>query len=127
MIEIIKKVVQQGIEGSSLTSLMEGEVVSSSPLKVKIKKNSKLIIPSELLVVPENLKDRTIKVSLSSLYVSTSSENFNNFNANNASMTINNSLKTGDKVMLISFEGGQKYYILDRIWGDKWCRLYYQV
>ena len=39
MIEIIKKVVQQGIEGSSLTSLMEGEVVSSSPLKVKIKKN----------------------------------------------------------------------------------------
>ena len=127
MIEIIKKVVQQGIEGSSLTSLMEGEVVSSSPLKVKIKKNSKLIIPSELLVVPENLKDRTIKVSLSSPYVSTSSENFNNFNANNASMTINNSLKTGDKVMLISFEGGQKYYILDRIWGDKWCRLYYQV
>ncbi|WP_300855434.1 DUF2577 domain-containing protein [uncultured Clostridium sp.] len=115
MIEIIKKVVQQGIEGSSLTSLMEGEVVSSSPLKVKIKKNSKLIIPSELLVVPENLKDRTIKVSLSSPYVSTSSENFNNFNANNASMTINNSLKTGDKVMLISFEGGQKYYILDRI------------
>lgn len=115
MIEIIKKAVQQGIDGAALPGLMEGEVVSSSPLKIRIKRNSKLVIPRELLVVPENLTNRTIKASISASYVSTSSENFSNFNANNASITINNALKTGDKVMLISFEGGQKYYILDRI------------
>lgn len=115
MIEIIKKVVQQGIDGAALPGLMEGEVISSSPLKIRIKRNSKLVIPRELLVVPENLTNRTIKASISASYVSTSSENFSNFNTNSASITINNALKTGDKVMLISFEGGQKYYILDRI------------
>lgn len=115
MIEIIKKAVEQGIKNAALVGLLEGEVISSSPLKIRLKKNVKLIIPKELLVVPEYLTNRTINCNVSASYISTATEEFNNVSSNDVSITINNALKIGDKVMLISFEGGQKYFILDRI------------
>ena len=115
MIETIKKAIEQGINNAALVGLLEGEVVSSSPLKVKLKKNAKLVIPKELLVVPESLTNRTINCSVSASYVSTSTEDFSNVSSNSVNITINNALKIGDKVMLISFEGKQKYFILDRI------------
>lgn len=137
MIEIIQKAIKQGIDNAGLVGVMEGEVVSAPPnLKIKLKNNSKLIIPKELLVVPQKLTDYTLQCSIAvDSAVATSSSisgiaqsneylpstitsgavSLNNFNTEGGEITIKNSLKSGDKVMLVSFEGGQRFYILDRI------------
>jgi len=116
MIDIIQKAIKQGIMNAGLVGVMEGDVVSAPPnLKIKLKNNSKLVIPKELLVVPEHLTTHSKICDISCSNVSTSLENFSNFNANGASVTFKNALKSGDKVMLISFEGGQRFYIMDRI------------
>lgn len=116
MIEVIMKAIKQAMDNANLTSLSEGEVVSAPPnLKIRLKKNSKLTIPKELLVVPEHLTNHSKICDISCSSVSTSSESFSNFNAYGASVTFKNSLKIGDRVMLVSFEGGQRFYILDRI------------
>ena len=123
MIEIIQKAIKQGIDNAGLGGIMEGEVISAPPnLKVKVKNNSKLAIPKELLVVPQKLTDYTLQcfINVDSLEASSSSitlgaVSLNNINTAGADITIKNSLKIGDKVMLVSFEGGQRFYILDRI------------
>jgi hypothetical protein len=104
MIEVIQKAIKQGIDNAGLVGVMEGEVVSAPPnLKVRLKNNSKLIISKELLVVPQKLTDYTMQCS-----IMTDTEEI-------TSITLKNNLKIGDKIMLVSFEGGQRFYILDKI------------
>ncbi|KGK88045.1 DUF2577 domain-containing protein [Clostridium sp. HMP27] len=116
MIETIMKAVKQTMDNANLMNLAEGEVISAPPdLKIRLKKNLKLVIPKELLVVPEHLTDYSKICDIHCKTVYTDSETFNNFSASDASIKIKNSLKNGDRVMLVCFEGGQRFYILDRI------------
>ena len=94
LIGLIKQAALEAVNNSQVCDLRYGEVVSVSPIKVKI--TSQLIIPSSLLVVPQNLT--TYQVLL-----------------NDEPVTIDNSLKLGDKVALLRKQGGQSYFILDRI------------
>lgn len=116
MINTIMKAAMQAVDNASPMSLCEGEVVSAPPdLKIRLKKNLKLIIPSNLIVVPENLTDHIQTCDITCDTVTTDSGTFNNFKADNAKIKVKNSLKNGDRIMVATFEGGQKVYILDRI------------
>ncbi|WP_183192400.1 DUF2577 domain-containing protein [Brevibacillus fluminis] len=142
--QLIKQFCLQTIQSMKLTSLMEGEVVSAPPeLKVKLKGNDKLIIPKELLVVAEHLTKeykRELKVETkgkadlqggmpsvtltpipspishthAATALSVSAGDFS-LKQGEAKMEYASELKAGDKVMVISFEGGQKFFIMDRI------------
>lgn len=43
------------------------------------------------------------------------SHNLASFNIYKATMTVYNALKVGEKVHLLSFDNGKKYYVLDRV------------
>lgn len=118
-----------------MCDLRYGTVVSTSPLKVQI--TNLMTIPSALLVVPKHLTDYQVECTITQPSQSISnftekskelvdedeplSEHTHEFKlttdeqTSTSVMTIKNSLKVGDKVALLRKQGGQSYFILDRI------------
>ena len=99
LISVIKKAALDAVDNSQMCDLRYGTVTSVSPLKVQI--TTQLYIPSSLLVVPKHLTDYEVEISKPS--------------ESKEKMIIHNSLKIGDKVALLRKQGGQSYFILDRI------------
>lgn len=89
----------EAVEASKPTQIAYGKVTSASPLKVKV--SEKLILTSEVLVVPEHLKDHEVTLK--------DQQNVE------TKYTMKSALKTGDKVVMLRNRGGQKYLILDRM------------
>lgn len=116
MIDIIKEAAKEIMKSENPIEVMEGQVVSAPPeLKIKIKNNNKMILSKQILVVPESLTDHIKVADINCSSVSTSQGSFSNFSALNAGITFKNALKVDDKVMLLSFGGGQRYFVIDRI------------
>ena len=102
LVGAVKRAALDAMENAQLCDLRYGTVVDTSPLKVKV--TSQFTIPSSLLIVPEHLTKHTVSVTVDWGEVSGTKK-----------MTINNALKVGDKVALVRKQGGQSYFILDRI------------
>ena len=100
IIDVVKRAALEAIANEQMCDLRYGTVTNTSPLRVQV--TSQLTIPSSLLVVPEHLTNYKVKVTMDG-------------DTSNKTMTINNALKTGDKVALLRKQGGQSYFILDRI------------
>lgn len=81
--------------------LMQGTVISASPLKIQMANDEKLIVNERITVVPRHLSDYATTCSISG----GASEN----------ITVYNALKIGDKVHVLSLNNGKLYYILDRV------------
>ena len=135
LIEIMKQASLDAMNNSQMCDLRYGTVVSTSPLKVKI--TNLMTIPSSLLVVPNHLTDYKVDCTITHPSLSASgttesstelaneeapmSQHTHTFNVTSdeqqsrSTVTIHNALKTGDKVALLRKQGGQSYFILDRI------------
>ena len=120
LIEIMKRAAMDATDNSKPVDLRYGTVVSASPLKVQV--TNQFTIPSSMLVVPQHLTKYTLSVSMdwttgnSSGGSGDSAFASHNHSVNGTkTITINNALKTGDKVALLRQAGGQSYFILDRI------------
>lgn len=94
---LIKRAAMEAVEAGKPTKVVYGQVYSKNPLKVKV--SEKLILTSDVLIVPEYLTDHEIKL------VSGDAE---------ATYTVKNALNTGDRVIMIRNNGGQQYFIIDR-------------
>lgn len=94
LLKLIKEAAWDAVENSQICDLRYGEVVSIDPLKVRI--TPQFTLPSSLLIVPHSLTKY-------------------NVNFNGSFLTVDNSLKIGDRVALLRQQGGQTYFILDRI------------
>ena len=101
LIEIMKQASLNAIDNAQMTDLRYGTVVSTNPLKVRI--TPEFTLPSALLVVPKHLTDYDIPMIV---------------DGEEKTVKILNSLTLNDKVALLRKQGGQSYFILDRIWGD---------
>ena len=99
LIEIMKRAALDATDNAQMCDLRYGKVISVSPLKVQI--TNQFIIPASLLVVPKQLTKFTVDI--------TDDED------NKKTITIHNALKVGDRVALLRKQGGQSYFILDRI------------
>lgn len=133
LIDIMKRASMNVVDNAQMCDLRYGTVVSTSPLKVQV--TNQLTIPSSALVVPEQLTDHTVQVtldwdteehthththSISDSYTgggsATNHEHTHRHSiSGRKSMTIHNGLRNGDKVALLRKQGGQSYFILDRI------------
>lgn len=135
LIEIMKRASLDAMNNAQMCDLRYGTVVSTSPLKVKI--TNLMTIPSSLLVVPQHLTDYKVDCTITHPSQSISSateesaelvdedapisQHTHKFNittdkqTSKSTVTIHNSLKLGDKVALLRKQGGQSYFILDRI------------
>lgn len=135
LIEIMKRASLDAMGNAQICDLRYGKVVSTSPLKVQI--TNQFTIPNSLLVVPQHLTDYKVECTIkqpsqnisgttekSSELANESepiSQHTHTFDAktdekvSRSTVTIHNSLKIGDKVALLRKQGGQSYFILDRI------------
>lgn len=122
LIDIMKRAALDATDNAQMCDLRYGTVVSTSPLKVQV--TNVLTIPTSMLVVPRHLTDYEVNVSLDWTTESRSGgvgeDSFSSHSHSIVSkktkvMTIHNALKVGDKVALLRKQGGQSYFILDRI------------
>ncbi|WP_458419796.1 DUF2577 family protein [Bacillus pumilus] len=86
--EAIKRLAVNAVDAQSPMELILGDVVSVSPLSVRLNENDKLIIPEELLIWPARLDEGK-----------------------------DDELEEGDSVMVLAMTGGQIFYILDKVVG----------
>nr|MDH3176495.1 DUF2577 family protein [Bacillus pumilus] len=86
--DAIKRLAVNAVDAQSPMELILGDVVSVSPLSVRLNENDKLIIPEELLIWPTRLDDGE-----------------------------DDALEEGDSVMVLAMTGGQIFYILDKVVG----------
>lgn len=120
LIDIMKRASIDATENSQPCDLRIGTVVSTSPLKIRV--TQQLVLPESLLIVPQHLTDYRMDVTVD---WSTEHESGGSLDAafeshahkikGKKSVLIHGALKSGDKVALLRKQGGQSYYILDRI------------
>ena len=120
MIEIIKRAAKEVYENEQPTDLRFGTVVSEKPLKVQV--TNLFTIPQSMLVVPKHLTDYEVEVTVDLVTEDKSGGSGDSAFAQHnhdikgkKKLKVHNALKTGDKIALIRKQGGQSFYILDRI------------
>ena len=120
LVGAVKQAALSAIENAQMCDLRYGTVIDTSPLRVQV--TNQFTIPSSLLIVPEHLTNHTVKVSIDWDTENTSGEveeepftQHKHGISGTKTMTINGALKVGDKVALLRKQGGQSYFILDRI------------
>lgn len=115
--------------------VLQGQVISASPLKIQVINDEKLTLTENLICLPRHLTtyQTTVDITLGKgtidsvtrsgqgehthPAISKSGDHVHNvatFNIFGASMTVYNGLKLGEIVYILSFNHGKKYYILDR-------------
>lgn len=112
LVEVIKQVAMDAVDNSKMPDLRFGTVISESPLKVRV--TNQFIIPESMLIVPQHLTDYEVKVTIESSYDWKTVDN-SDIVISKQKMKIHNKLKTGDKVVLLRKQGGQSYFVLDRL------------
>lgn len=98
LLEIVKQAALDAVENKQMADLRYGKVTSINPLKVQV--TNQFTLPASLLVVPKHLTDYSVTITI---------------DGGDKKITMKNALKTGDKVALLRKQGGQSYFILDRI------------
>lgn len=100
MADAIKVLAKGAVNAGDPIDLLIGEVVSASPLEVRLRENNKLVIPGGLISVADHLKDRTVAVEI---------------DGEEKQIRMKSELNTGDKVMIASLIGGQSFFLFARI------------
>ena len=135
LLDVIKRAAVEVMDARQMSDLRFGTVVSTSPLKVQV--TSQFTIPESMLVVPQHLTNHSISCTITqadqsgsgttgkSLSLTNESEpvksHTHSFSVkmeggtSTSSVTFHNALRKNDRVALLRAQGGQMYYILDRI------------
>jgi hypothetical protein len=147
LIELMKIAAMDAMDNNQMCDLRFGKVTSTKPLKVQV--SSQLTIPESLLIVPMHLTDYKIRVNFdwdtetdggdhshlafdsngpagvdlpTTQYELTKHHHqilSENDNSRTKTITMLSHLHIGEKVALLRKQGGQCYYILDRVDTEK--------
>lgn len=134
----LKQIIQRMIPDSD--ELMQGVVISASPLKIQMVNDEKLIINERVTIVPWQLTDYTTTATFSldkgSINAVTEGDGTHThpgcgvggghnggththhlvtYKLTKGTITIYNALKVGDRVHVLSLNHGKLYYVLDRV------------
>lgn len=120
LLNVIKKAATDAVEAGKPSDYCFGKVISVSPLKISVEQ--KMILGTAQLILTRNVTDYTISVTVDWLTESRSGgaddaafAPHNHSILGTKEITIHNSLKNGEKVVLLKQKGGQKYLVLDRV------------
>lgn len=111
IIPIIKRAAIDAVDSTQPVQFIFGTVVSVSPLKVQV--TPKLTLGRGNLSIAGTLAKQTIKVTVSGDTESTDGHD-HKINVP-ITITIDNSLKKGDSVILARIQGGNEYLVLDKV------------
>lgn len=98
LLRTIKKAALEAVEATKPTTVLFGKVISVSPLKISL--DQKLTLESPFVVAPQTLTDFEMKILI---------------DGEEKTIKVFNALKVGEKVILLKSQGGQQYFILDRV------------
>lgn len=122
LLKIIKKAAVEAVDASKPCGVYFGKVVSVSPLKISVEQ--KLTLGREQLILCRGVTDyetyitvswETEKESGGSGYAAFAEHSHNI--SGKKKILVHNALETGEKVVLLRVQGGQKFIVLDRV-GD---------
>ena len=108
------------------SEILQGTVISTSPLKIQMENDSKLVITGTSTIVPKHLTNYSVGCSIGysgegGVTISTKGAGDPYHTHEVEPFTLSgtahfyNALKVGDKVHLIALQSGKKYYVLDRV------------
>lgn len=129
LLTAMKKASLEATEASNPVQLIFGTVESSNPLKIKI--NQKLTLGKAQLILCRNVTDYAVEMtvnhntennththSIHDTFTGGGSAESNTHShqyKGKKSFLVHNSLKVGEKVIMIRQQGGQKFLVIDRV------------
>ena len=123
LLQIIKKAAVEAVEASNPAKIMYGTVTAVSPLAIKI--DQRFTVTEAFLILTKNVRDYEVEITLDNWVTENKSggSGESSFASHGheingkKKVTIHNALKTGDKVILLREQGGQKYVVIDKAGG----------
>lgn len=114
--------------------IMQGIVISASPLKIQMVNDEKLIINERITIVPRHLSDYTTEATFTVGKGTLTSQTKNDgshgghdggngthinhldtFTLSHGTLTVYNALKKDDVVYVLAVNNGKLYYVFDRV------------
>lgn len=90
----------RGGNDTEYSDVVFGTVVSTSPLSIQL--SEKIILSEPFLIVSRYLSNYSQKIQINGKY---------------REITVYNALSAGDKVTMIRMDGGQQFYVLEKLGG----------
>lgn len=125
MLQIIKKAAKDANQSESPLEIIEAVVSIAPPnLKIKVKNNAKLDIPTEIIQVSEHLTKHKRTANVTGAVIASSmtpngqgphTHDITGVDIEEADIEFTDELKLGDQVMVAKLQGGQSFYIFDRV------------
>lgn len=120
LLRVIKKAAIEAVEAGKPTAIVFGKVTSSSPLEIKIEQ--KMTLKKEQLILTRGVTDFETEVTVDWTTENKSGgSGDSSFSSHNhgvigkKKITVHNKLKSGDEVVLLRMQGGQKYLVIDKV------------
>lgn len=109
--ETIKKIALEAVAESKPVNITYGIVKTINPLSIEVE--NLRVLPAEFFILSRNVTNYTTTMTIN--WNTEDAQGHNHSVTGSKTVTINNALKVGEKVILIRFQGGQDYLVLDRI------------
>lgn len=111
MLHAIKQAAIDAVNSANPVNVMFGEVILDDPLQIRV--DQRFTLTQEFLVLTERVTE--YKVDLSHTHEYVYNGDLRDTSVALEKITIRKGLETGDKVLLLRMQGGQKYVVLDRV------------
>ena len=120
-VETVKKIALSAIKTTKPMEIMYGIVKQINPLKVGL--NQKLILEKDDLILTDNVADLVTEITAVEWLTENKSggsgeaafASHNHELKGKKKVIIHNSLKAGEKVILLRVQGGQQFIVLNRV------------
>lgn len=122
LVQLVKKAAVEAVNASSPMGFCFGTVTSASPLKIQV--DQKKTLTEAQLILTNNVRDFAVEMTTLPDFHETEEESGGSGDAAFAShkhkyqgrkkCKVHLALKSGEKVILLRCDGGQKYIVLDR-------------
>lgn len=126
LVKSVKQAAVEAVDASSPMALCFGTVTSASPLKIQV--DQKITLSEEQLILTDNVRDYAVEMS--TMVDSSESPHYTEYESGGSSYAefashrhqysgkkkwkVHNALKSGEKVIMLRCNGGQRYIVLDR-------------
>lgn len=120
LVELIKTAATQAVDNSMPAGVYYGTVVGVSPLKINIEQ--RFTLERSDLLLSSLVQDFSVDMAVDSVTENTGGGSGESSFASHShayrgtkTFTVKLGLKSGEKVILLRVQGGQKYLVLDRV------------
>lgn len=119
LVKAVKQAAVEAVQASGPMGMCFGTVISASPLKIQV--DQKKTLTEAQLMLTNNVRDFTVEMTVDHQTENTSGgsgdasfASHNHAYKGRKSYRVHLALKTGEKVILLRCDGGQKFLVLDR-------------